>query len=102
MMLVVYNTCPDLEVAEKIAENLVKNKLAACVDIIKIEKSIYEWEGKLCKEPEYLLIVKIADKNYEEIEKEIKKLHPYKVPEIISVKVEKGSKEYLEWINKGL
>jgi len=98
-MLIVYNTCPDKESAEKIAIRLIKNKVAACVNIIKIEKSVYEWKGKICQEPEYLLVIKTKDKNYKRLENEIKKTHPYKVPEIIALKVEKGSKEYVDWVN---
>ncbi|MFH2106094.1 MAG: divalent-cation tolerance protein CutA, partial [Candidatus Micrarchaeota archaeon] len=99
-MLIVYNTCLDKEVAEKIAKHLIQNKLAACINLIKIEKSIYEWKGKLCEEPEYLLMIKIKDSNYAAIEKEIKKLHSYETTEIIAVKVEKGIKEYVDWVDE--
>jgi periplasmic divalent cation tolerance protein len=99
-MLIIYNTCPDKDVAKKIAKHLIETKLAACINIIKIEKSIYKWKGKLCEEPEYLLIIKIKDSNYEKVEKEIKRLHPYEVVEILATKVEKGIKEYVDWVNK--
>ena len=82
--------------ANKIANFLVKNKLAACVQINTIN-SIYRWKGKIENTNEYLLLIK--GKNFKKIEKAIKSLHPYEVPEIIQTKI-KANKEYLSWLNK--
>ncbi|SNR60259.1 divalent-cation tolerance protein CutA [Desulfurobacterium atlanticum] len=84
--------------AEKIAETLVSEKLAACVQIIPSIKSVYRWQGKVEKSEEHLLFIKTKESLFEKVEKAIKENHSYEVPEIISIPVNSGSKEYLEWI----
>lgn len=95
--LVVFVSVPHSS-ADKIIINLLKNKLVACVNKIKDIKSFYWWENKICKDEETLLIIKTKKKLFSKIIKEIKKLHPYQVPEIISFEIYQGNKEYLEWI----
>ena len=75
---------------------LVEKKLAACVQISAID-SVYSWKGKIEKAKEYRLVIK--GRSFSAIEKALKKIHPYEVPEIISVPV-KSNKSYLNWINK--
>jgi len=99
-MLIVLCTCPDLKTAEKIATELVEKRLAACVNIIKIEKSIYRWKGKTRAEREYLLIIKTTKTRYPRLETRIKSMHPYDVPEIIGLKIEKGNNRYIEWVKR--
>ncbi len=94
---VVFVTCPE-EHSIRIASLLVELKLAACVNILKVG-SIYTWEGKMMHEEESLLIIKTREELLSDLEKEIKLAHPYKVPEIISVKIEKGNADYLSWID---
>lgn len=94
---VVFVTCPE-EHATKIASLLVERKLAACVNILKV-RSFYKWEGKMMEEEESLLIIKTRDVLLSDLEREIKLVHPYKVPEIISLKIEKGNPDYLSWID---
>lgn len=85
--------------AERIAEKLLENKLAACIQVSPIS-SIYRWKGKTEKGKEYLCIIKSQKKLYKKIETTIKTIHPYEVPEIISVAVSCGSKRYLAWIEE--
>lgn len=98
-MLIVLTTVPKKTESEKIAKSLVEKHLAACVNIIKLEKSIYRWEGKIKEEEEFLLIIKTSDKSYLRLEREIKNLSSYDMPEIIAIKAAKGSKRYIDWVN---
>lgn len=93
-------TCPDQQSAEDIANHLVTNNLAACVNIIAGIRSIYQWQGKIESAQEQLLIIKSNSDTYPRLEVEIKKLHPYELPEIITVPIERGLPEYLQWIDK--
>ena len=96
--IVVLVTCGKKEEAEKIAESLVLERLAACVNILPAVNSVYFWEGKLCNEQELLLIIKTTTILYTRLEKRVKDLHSYEVPEIISIPLEQGSAKYLKWI----
>ncbi len=98
--IVVFVTCPDKSVAEKIAEDLIKEKLAACVNITGEVNSIYFWQGNIEKDREYLMIIKTTEDLFVDLERFIKEKHPYTVPEIIGMPIIKGSKEYLNWIDK--
>ena len=96
--IVVLVTCGKKEEAEKIAESLILERLAACVNILPAVNSVYFWEGKLCNEQELLLIIKTTTILYTRLEKRVKDLHSYEVPEIISIPLEQGSAKYLKWI----
>ncbi len=97
-MIIVLTTYPDRKSASASARALVKKKLAACVNILKIESSVYEWEGKMKEDGEFLLMIKAAPRNYKAIEKAIASGHPYEVPEIISIKADGGHGKYLSWV----
>lgn len=97
-MIIVLSTYPDRKSAEDAAEMLVEKELAACVSILKIEQSVYRWKGKTEKMPEYLLIIKTTQKAYPQLETEIKKTHPHKVPEIIYFEIKGGQKDYVGWV----
>ncbi len=99
MHQIILCTCPDQKSAEDIASYLVSQKLAACVNIIAGVTSIYAWQGKLEKAQEHMLLIKSHSKQYPAIEQKIKSLHPYELPEIIAVPIERGLPEYLQWIN---
>ncbi len=97
---VVFMTASSHEEAENIAENLVSHKLAACVNILPNMKSFYWWDDKVCKDDELLLVAKIKTSLFKDLEKAVKKLHSYDVPEIILLPIENGSNAYLDWINQ--
>jgi len=99
---VVFCTCPDQASAESIADMLVKNRLAACVNILPGITSIYQWQGKLEKSQELLLIVKSRSSVFDAVKNAILKLHPYELPEIISIPLLNGFSNYLSWIDDNI
>lgn len=101
-MIIVYSTYPDRKSADKAASMLVEKRLAACVSIIKIEQSVYRWQNKVEKCPEWLLMIKTAKRAYPSLERYIKRTHPHKVPEIAYVDVEKGLPGYLRWLESSV
>lgn len=96
---IVLCTCPDLDIATKLAETLVQKKLAACVNILPGITSIYEWKGETETGSELLLLIKTSRKCYKKLEKSILDMHPYELPEIISVPISNGFQAYLGWID---
>jgi periplasmic divalent cation tolerance protein len=100
-LLLVLITAPDLEIAQKIARALVTNKIAACVNISPGLLSIYSWEEKLQEDEEVLLLVKTRKELVEShLLPLIHDLHPYDLPEIISLPIVGGSQSYLNWIRE--
>ncbi len=102
MHQIILCTCPNKKSADDLASHLITEKLAACVNIIDGVRSVYEWQGKIEKSQEQLLVIKSHSDQYAAIESTIKTLHPYELPEIIAVPIERGHPEYLQWINKCL
>jgi len=99
--VIVLITAPSRVIARTIANQLVENGLAACVNILPPMESIYAWEGKIQREEEVLLIVKTrAELVEKELIPAVKAVHPYEVPEIIALPVQAGSKSYLDWIGE--
>jgi periplasmic divalent cation tolerance protein len=98
--IVVLITCGSEEEAMKIANALVEEHLAACVNLVSPIRSIYRWEGKIWDEKEWLLIIKTQKQRFEELEKKVKFLHSYSVPEIISLPIVEGSSSYLNWLEE--
>lgn len=96
--IIVFITASSKKEAMKIANGLVDKKLAACVNIVPNIKSIYTWKGKKEKASEVLLIVKSKREKFKNIVKKVKALHSYSVPEIISIPINNGNKDYLNWI----
>ncbi len=92
-------TCPDKDTAEKIAQLLVNDKLAACVNILPGITSVYRWHEQVESAQEHLLLIKANKSRYQAIETAIKKHHPYELPEIIAVPIKNGLPEYLHWID---
>lgn len=97
-MLICYITCPDEEVATRVASDLVDKDLCACVNIVNGVKSVYKWEGKVHADPEVLCIVKTTSKKFNAMKSRVERIHPYDVPEIISKKVDKANKDYFDWV----
>ncbi len=98
--IVVLVTCGSEEEAVKIANALVETCLAACVNLMAPIRSIYRWEGKIWDEKEWLLIIKTRKDRFEALEKKVKSLHSYSVPEILSLSITDGSSAYLKWIRE--
>lgn len=96
--LIVLVTTQNNEEASRIAEALVSERLAACVNIIPAIESIYRWEGKVTLDRESLMIIKTTDDRYAELEQRAKQLHSYSTPEVVAFKIERGSSEYLSWL----
>ena len=94
----VLSTCNSSQVASSLAEELVNNKLAACVNIVDKVESVYQWQGKITRDKEFLLIIKTQKLLFSQVEQTIQKVHDYELPEIIAVPIEAGEKNYLNWI----
>ncbi len=96
----IFCTCPDQTCAEELATTLVDERLAACINVLPGIRSIYHWEGKRETADETLLLIKTHHRAYPELERRIRELHPYELPEIIAVPVENGLPAYLDWISE--
>lgn len=97
--VIILVTCASKAEARKIRDVLLKKRLAACGNIIDGVDSKFWWQGKIDSAREVLLILKTSIANFKRIEKEIKRIHSYEVPEIIALPIVAGSEEYLSWIN---
>jgi len=95
----VYITTQDEGEAEKIGRTLVKEKLAACVNIHPIN-SVYRWEGRVEAEREAAMLVKTRADLVDEVINRVKELHPYEVPCVISLPIIQGNDDYLNWIRE--
>ena len=102
MYALVYITTSGNEESKKIANILVEEKLAACVNIIPSIESIYLWKGKIEKDNESILIAKTKAENIDKIIKRVKEIHSYETPAILAIPIIEGSKDYLEYLNDEL
>lgn len=93
-----WSTCPDEGTARRIASRLVDERLAACVNIVPDITSIYRWQGAVETASECLLIIKTRGELMADLERRLQELHPYDVPELVTVAVESGSPAYLRWV----
>lgn len=100
--VIVFVTTKDLREAKKISQALLKEKLAACVNVVPEIRSLYWWQGKIEKSREVLMIIKTKKPLVSKIIKKVKKLHSYKVPEIIALPIISGNKDYLSWLSNSL
>ncbi|XP_026456767.1 protein CutA, chloroplastic-like isoform X2 [Papaver somniferum] len=96
--VVVYVTVPTKEAGKKLAESIVTEKLAACVNRVPGVESVYQWEGKIQTDSEELLIIKTRESLLEPLEEHVKVNHEYDVPEVIAIPITGGSLQYLEWL----
>ncbi len=96
--MIFFVTVPDIKLCEELAFALVKAKIAACVNIIKEITSIYSWKEKIEKDSECFLIIKTTTDKSDELIKYIENHHPYDTPECIGIKIEEGSRKYIDWI----
>lgn len=97
-VVIVMVTAANQDEAVKIADHVVRARLAACASTIPTVRSTYWWEGKLMNEEESLLLIKTTSDKFYSLEETIRKIHSYKVPEIIAIQVSKGFPPYLEWV----
>jgi len=98
--LTVFVTAPSVEDGSQIARILVKEKLAACVNILPGITSIYTWNSEICEDSEVLLIIKTRIDLFEALSATVQKEHPYDVPEVIALPLATGASNYLDWIDK--
>lgn len=96
-MLLILSTCP-AEAAAALARTLVEEGLAACVNIVPTVHSVYRWEGQVESASESLLLIKTTAARYLELEPRLRALHPYALPEIIALPIERGLPGYLDWL----
>jgi periplasmic divalent cation tolerance protein len=99
MHTIVLSACGSRNEAEKIARDAVERRLAACVNIVPVT-SYYRWNGKIRVDREYLLVAKTRSEIFARLKRRILALHTYELPEILSLKVLGGHKQYLDWIDQ--
>lgn len=97
--LIVFTTVPDENLAVKMTESLLQQRLAACVHRLPAGRSSYWWQGKLEYAEEITLIIKSTASTYAELETAIRRLHSYELPEIVALPVSAGLPAYLKWIH---
>jgi len=102
MFYVVMVTTKDESEAKRLGEKLVSEKLAACVSVVTKVSSVYRWRGKIERADEALMLIKTSHKKLDRLIPRIKELHTYEVPEVLVLSVEKGSPEYIKWLEESL
>jgi len=93
-------TAPNIDEAANIGRLLVEEGIAACANIVEGVRSIYRWKGEVCDDRECLMLVKTTAANFDAVEKRVRELHSYEVPEVIAIPIVKGSKPYLDWVEE--
>jgi periplasmic divalent cation tolerance protein len=96
-VLVVLVTCPP-DRAQAIADALVEERVAACVNVVPGLQSVYRWKGEVHHDTEAMLLVKTTRDRFEALKQAVLKHHPYELPEVIAVPVDRGHTPYLEWV----
>src|SRR5438067_465846 len=96
--LLVITNLPDRASADKLAAALIEQRVAACVNVLAPARSVYRWQGAVETAEEYPLLIKTAEDRYAALEIAIRAGHPYTLPEIIAVNVERGLPAYLDWV----
>jgi periplasmic divalent cation tolerance protein len=100
--LVVLTTVGTEEQANLLASELVARRHASCVNVVSGLKTVYRWQGKICRDTEYMLVVKTLESEYAAVEATIQELHSYELPEILAFKACKGEPAFLAWIGGSL
>jgi len=98
--VIAFSTFPDRETAQKIARELVENAVVACANIVPSVESIYFWKEKVETSAEVLTIFKMTAARYSAFETQLRKLHPYDVPEIVRLNIARGNPDYLRWVSE--
>jgi periplasmic divalent cation tolerance protein len=96
--VVAFVTVGRREEAERIADTLVEERLAACCNLLSGLRSVYHWQGEICRDDETLMIIKTRKELFERLRARVKELHSYAVPEIVALPIVAGHAPYLDWI----
>jgi periplasmic divalent cation tolerance protein len=96
--LLVLTNLPDRAAAERLAALLIEQRLAACVNILAPCRSVYRWKGAVQRDEEHPMLIKTTAERYPALEKVLREGHPYELPEIIAVPIERGLPAYLDWV----
>lgn len=96
--LLVLTNVPDRAAAERLADMLVEKRLAACVNILAPCRSVYRWKGDVQHDEEHPMLMKTTAERYPALEQALRAAHPYELPEIIAVPVERGLPAYFDWV----
>ncbi len=96
--LLVLTNVPERAAAERLADMLVEKRLAACVNILAPCRSVYRWKDAVQREEEHPMLMKTTVERYPALEQALRAAHPYELPEIIAVPVERGLAAYLDWV----
>jgi periplasmic divalent cation tolerance protein len=97
-VLLVLANVPDDEVADRVARALVDERLAACVNILAPCRSVYRWEGRVERAQEVPLLIKTTQDRYQALERRLRELHPYELPEILAWRPDGGLSDYAAWV----
>jgi len=96
--ILVVTTVGTEEEANVLAQELVERRHSCCVNIIPVHRSVYRWQDKICTDSEFMLIIKAMEAEYAAIERAIKELHSYELPEILAFDIRQGEEAFLHWI----
>ena len=99
--IVVLTNMPDRGAAERLAQELVERRLAACVNVLAECTSVYRWKGAVENAKEVPVLIKTRAALYEELEAAIGELHPYELPEMVALPIVRGLPAFLDWVNEG-
>lgn len=100
-VILALSSCPDEASAQAIANALVSERLATCVNRMAQVRSTYVWDGRLHDEAEILLMMKTTADRLEALQARLQQLHPYELPELLTIAVG-GNEQYLEWVRMGV
>ncbi len=100
--IIVFITAPTRDEARALADKLVETQLAACVQILPEMESVYRWQGKVERQPEHLLLAKTTADRFAELEREVRAMHSYDTPEIVSFPLTESSPDYLRWLQESV
>jgi periplasmic divalent cation tolerance protein len=96
--LLVLTNMPDRAAAEKLADALIEQRVAACVNILAPCRSVFRWQGAVQHDEEHPVLIKTTRESYATLEAAIRQAHPYELPEIVAVPIERGLPAYLAWV----
>ena len=100
--IVVITTVGDEEQGNSIARELIGRRHAACVNMVSGVRSLYRWQGKICRDSEFLLVIKTLEEEFDAVAETIRELHAYEVPEILAFDVARGDARFLDWVAASL